>query len=162
MSAPDFLPLTPGLRLEYALTRGAEESALAVENLAAPGGGVLVRRTETGPGGDARTETGLAERRDDGVYVGGALVLPLPPRVGAEWSRPPRSYRVEALDARAETPAGDFAGCLRVGYLIAGGDGGCGERFYAPDVGLVRERCGDEASPFEAALTAVRRAGAAG
>ena len=39
--------------------------------------------------------------------------------------------------AAAETPAGHFTGCLRVGYLIAAGDGGSGERLYAPGVGLV-------------------------
>jgi hypothetical protein len=43
-------------------------------------------------------------------------------------------------------------------YAIAGGDGGSGERLYAPGVGLVRETCHDEADPWEARLTALARA----
>ncbi len=161
-SAPDYLPLEPGLRLEYAVNRAGEERALVVEHLAAPGGGVLVRRTWSSPDGSGESETSLAERRPDGVYADGALVLPEPPRPGAEWSSPPRSYRVESLGAAARTAAGTFKDCLRVVYLIAGGDGGCGERLYAPGVGLVREKCADEADPFAAALISVARgAGAA-
>jgi hypothetical protein len=162
MSAPDYLPLEPGLRLEYAVSRAEETRALVVEHLSAPGGGVLLRRTWTASDGSTETETSRAERRADGVYVDGALVLPEPPRPGAEWSQPPRAYRVESLGAPARTPAGAFPDCLRVGYLIAAGDGGAGERLYAPGVGLVRERCADEADPFEVALTAFARdAGAA-
>jgi hypothetical protein len=47
-----------------------------------------------------------------------------------------------------------------VSYLIAAGDGGCGERLYAPGVGLARELCGDEADPFEVLLTAFSRGAA--
>jgi hypothetical protein len=160
VSAPDFLPLAPGLRLEYSVKRARRERALVVEHLPARGGGVIVRRAWTAPDGTAETETSRAERRGDGVYFDGALALPLPPRAGAVWTAPPRAYRVEALDAEARTPAGRFEGCLRVGYLIAGGDGGSGERLYAPGVGLVRETCHDEADPYEVALTAFSRAAA--
>jgi hypothetical protein len=162
MSAPDFLPLEPGTRLEYEVDRSGETRALVVEHLAAPGGGVLVRRTWTSPDGTKESETSRAERRADGVYIDGELVLPVPSRPGASWSQPPRSYRVESCGASARTPAGSFSDCLRVVYLIAGGDGGGGERLYAPGVGLVRERCSDEADPFEVTLLArARGAGAA-
>ena len=162
MSAPEYLPLEPGLRLEYAVSRAQEVRTLVVEHVKAPGVGVLVRRTWTAPDRATQTETSRAERRADGVYFDGALALPEPPRPGAAWSSPPRAYRVESSGVSARTPAGTFAGCLRVGYLIAAGDGGCGERLYAPGVGLIRERCADEADPFEVALTAFARgAGAA-
>jgi hypothetical protein len=160
MNEPDYLPLSPGLRLEYEVRRAGETRGLVVEHSAAPGGAVIVRRTWTAADGRAQTESSRAERRSDGVYFDGELTLPLPARPGAAWSRPPRSYRVDALDAAAETPAEKFSGCLRVGYLIAAGDGGCGERFYAPGIGLVRELCGDEADPFEVRLTAFARAAA--
>ncbi|MFI5344978.1 MAG: hypothetical protein ACHQ51_01265 [Elusimicrobiota bacterium] len=161
MSAPDYLPLTPGLRLEYAVNRFQRERALVVEHLPSAAG-VTVRRTWTAPDGSSESETSRAERRGDGIYVDGALILPLPAVPGARWSAPPREYRVETLDAAASTPAGRFNGCLRVGYLIAGGDGGSGERLYAPGVGLVRETCHDEADPFEVALTASFPAASAG
>jgi hypothetical protein len=157
MSAPDYLPLEPGLRLEYAVSRAQETRELHVEHLPAPGGGVLLRRTWTAADGAKEAETSRAEKRADGVYVDGELLLPEPPRPGAEWLHPPRSYRVESAGAPASTPAGKFADCLRVSYLIAGGDAGCGERLYAPGVGLVWERCADEADPFEVALTAFAR-----
>ena len=160
MSEPDFLPLSPGMRLEYELRRAGETQELVVEHAAAAGAGVIVRRTWTQEDGTVETETSRAERRADGVYFDGELALPLPARPGAAWARPPRSYRVEALDASADTPAGKFSDCLRVGYLIAAGDGGCGERRYAPGVGLVRELCGDEADPFEVRLTAFSRGAA--
>ena len=160
MNEPDFLPLAPGMRLEYEVRRAGETQNLVVEHAADAGAGVTVRRTWTAEDGAVQTETGRAERRADGVYFDGELALPLPARPGAEWSLPPRSYRAEALDASAETPAGRFSGCLRVGYLIAAGDGGCGERLYAPGVGLVRELCSDEADPFEVRLTAFSRGAA--
>ena len=160
MSEPDFLPLSPGLRLEYEVRRAGETRALVVEHSAAAGPGVIVRRTWTAADGHAQTETSRAERRADGVYFDGELALPSPARPGASWSRPPRAYRVDVLDAEAVTPAGKFSGCLRVAYLIAAGDGGAGERLYAPGIGLVRELCGDEADPFEVRLTAFVRGAA--
>jgi hypothetical protein len=162
LSGSEYLPLTPGLRLEYRVKRAGETSALTVEHLPASGAGVIVRRVWTAPDGSAEAETSRAERRADGVYFDGALVLPLPARTGAGWITPPREYRVEALDASAETPAGRFSSCLRVGYLIAAGDGGSGERVYAPGVGLVRETCADEADPFEVVLIAYSPAAAEG
>src|SRR6185312_1269468 len=130
MSEPDFLPLRPGLRLEYGVRRAGEERKLVVEHSAGEGGSVLVRRTWTGADGAVETDASRGEIRPDGVYLDGERVLPRP------------------------APAGRFAGCLRVAYLIAAGDGGAGERLYAPGVGLVREVCSDEADPFEVRLTA--------
>ncbi|OGR46157.1 MAG: hypothetical protein A2X37_06635 [Elusimicrobia bacterium GWA2_66_18] len=152
----DFLPLEPGLQLEYSLSRCLGRSSLIVEHFAGPEGCVSVRRTWSAPDGTTQSETSRAECRADGVYYDGELVLPLPARLGARWARPPREYRVEDLDAAAETLVGRFTGCLRVGYLIAGGDGGSGERLYAPGVGLVRETCADEADSFELVLTSRR------
>lgn len=155
MIEPDFLPLRPGLRLDYEVRRAGELRRLVVAHSAGERGGVLVRRTWTATDGSVEMDASRAEARLDGVYFDGELILPCPARPGAGWSRPPRSYRVEACDAVAETPAGRFPGCLRVAYLIAAGDGGSGERLYAPGIGLAREVCGDEADPYEVRLTAV-------
>lgn len=161
MTPLDFLPLEPGLRLEYSLSRAQGRETLVVEHSAGEGGGVCVRRRWRTVEGKEESETSRAERREDGVYFDGEKVLPLPARVGTVWSRPPREYRVSDLKAAAQTPAGCFTGCLRVVYLIAAGDGGSGERFYAPGLGLVRETCADESDPFELVLTSSSRAGAA-
>ena len=63
-----------------------------------------VRRVWRTSEGKEESETSRAERRADGVYYDGELVLPLPARAGAAWARPPREYRVEDLSASAETP----------------------------------------------------------
>ncbi|MDE2491483.1 MAG: hypothetical protein KGM24_11575 [Elusimicrobia bacterium] len=155
---PDYLPLTPGLRLDYEVRRAGATLRLAVEHSDGGGGTTLVRRTWTSPDGSSQSETARAERRADGVYEDGLLVLPLPPQPGTSWSVPPIRHAVEGAGAVAEVPAGRFADCLKVSYLIAGGDGGSGERLYAPGVGVVSELCADEADPFEARLVARRSA----
>lgn len=153
---PDYCPLTPGLRLEYAVRRAQETRTLVVEHLAAEGG-VSLRRTWTGADGRAQTRTTRAERRADGVYEDGEKVLPLPPAVGAAWDSPPNRLEIAALGEDVTTPAGRLRGCLRVDYLIAAGDAGSGRRWYAPGLGLAREECADEADPFDVTLTAVTR-----
>jgi len=45
---------------------------------------------------------------------------------------------------------------MHVDYLIAEGDGGSGERHYAPGVGLVKIVDNDEADPFKHELIAYR------
>lgn len=78
----------------------------------------------------------------------------LPPHKGTEWIVSPRRYWTQARDAEVSTPAGKFTGCLRVAYLIAEGDGGSGERHYAPGVGLVKVVENDEGEPFTYELIA--------
>lgn len=159
MSAPDYLPLTPGQRLEYDERRAEGVRRVIVEVSA---DGATLHRRWVGEDGTPRSSGARIERRPDGVYIGGAMALPLPPRPGASWTVAPLSFRVEDAVSVALTPAGRFADCLRVSYLIAAGDAGSGERFYAPGVGLVREDCSDEGDPFELALAARSRSGAEG
>ena len=90
----------------------------------------------------------LVVKDTHGVRAGGTPEFKNPIKVGTEWILPPRRYWIEALDSAVETPAGKFSGCLRVAYLIAEGDGGSGERHYAPGVGLVKIVENDEGEPF--------------
>jgi len=66
-----------------------------------------------------------------------------------------RTMSSPALDAVTTVPAGTFRDCLKVSYLIAGGDAGYGERYYAPSIGFVREVCADESDPYEHVLLRV-------
>lgn len=86
------------------------------------------------------------------LRVEGVVEFPLPPLVGAAWDAGGDGLRIESVRARAEVPAGNFTGCLRVVVLLAGGDSGTGERLYAPGVGLVRETLSDEGDPSERVL----------
>jgi hypothetical protein len=155
---PDYLPLTPGLRLDYEVRRAGGTLRLEIDLADAGDGGVSVIRTWTSPDGSTRTETSRRERRADGIYEDGLLVLPLPPDRGRAWVLPPNRWEIEGAGEVAEVPAGRFPNCLKASCLIAGGDGGSGCRLYAPGVGIVSELCADEADPFEAKLVARRLA----
>lgn len=146
----DYHPIEPGRRLEYELRRAGGTWSLTLEYLE----GGLLRRTWKGPDG-AESATERVERRADGVYHGGVLVLPV--RQGTSWGVPPREYVLEGFTGRADVPAGRYEGCARVSYLIAGGDAGSGERLYAPGVGLVLETCRDESDPYETRLLRIGR-----
>ncbi|MDX6770988.1 MAG: hypothetical protein SF051_15755 [Elusimicrobiota bacterium] len=160
MKVPDYHPIEAGRRLEYELRRAGGVWTLVVDCLEATRQGDRVagklRRTWRGPDGE-QTSTETVERRPDGVYHAGRLVLPHPPVRGRSWDHPPRQYRLEGLDGAVEVPAGAYKGCARVSYLIAGGDAGSGERLYAPGVGLVHEACREEADPYETRLLRIGR-----
>lgn len=160
MKVPDYHPVEAGLRLEYQLRRagGAWTLTLEYTDVRREGERVLakLRRVWKGPDGEqASVET--VEKRPDGVYHAGRMVLPHPPVRGKSWDHPPRQYRLEGLDGATTVPAGAYKGCARVSYLIAGGDAGSGERFYAPGVGLVYEACNEEADPYETRLLRISR-----
>lgn len=153
---PDYYPLIAGLTLEYAVSGRASGETLKIEVLqvAQTSGGAeaVCRQTAVVDGISEVTEL-ILNRERDGVFAGGVKELALPPSVGSRWNVPPVEYKITALDAEAAVGAGVFKNCLKVSYLIGAGDGGGGERFYAPGVGLVFERCQDESSPFEISLT---------
>lgn len=161
MKLPDYHPVEAGLLLEYRLRRSGGEETLTLEYLESRREGERVvarlRRTWRGGPEGERVSVETVEKRPDGVYHAGRLVLPHPPVKGKSWDHPPRSYRLEGLDGRAEVPAGRYQGCARVSYLIAGGDAGSGERFYAPGVGLVYEACREESDPYETRLLRIGR-----
>lgn len=154
MTAPDYHPLSEGLILVYEARRAGGTERFRFECLEARrAGDVLVARVRRTWGeGPGRVSEERLELRPDGLWGESGLILPLPPRPDARWIRSPREYFIEGADARVETLAGAFAGCLSVGYLIAAGDAGSGRRLYAPGVGLVYEKCSDEADPYELIL----------
>ncbi len=156
----NWIDVSEGLRLEYRTLSASGESEVSLEILEVRREGAAtiarVRRAWRGAGGTGSSEERL-ELREDGCFRDGGLELPSSPAPGARWARPPREYFVEGLDGAVETPAGRFSGCLRVGYLIAAGDAGSGERLYAPGVGLVYEKCSAEAEPYSTKIVAVRR-----
>ena len=151
----DFFPLVKGAVREFATERSTGKGTLKVEVLSVEtAGGVTTakcRRTE-----DGKTAEFSVVKDAGGVREGADVEFNHPLAVGTEWISPPRRFWIEALDAEATTPAGKFTGCLRVAYLIAEGDGGSGERHYAPGVGLVKVVEHDEAEPFTVELTSRR------
>lgn len=150
---PDYFPLAAGLFWVYRTESPRGRRTVREE---------IVSAVQEGPALRARGRcvvAGRAEGREfsvvkdaSGVRVDAVLELPEPPALGASWEAAGDSCRIAALDGVVEAPGGRFTACLRVAYLIAGGDAGSGERFYAPGVGLVREVRGDEADPFERVL----------
>lgn len=152
----DYFPLVKGAVREYSIenAQGAGTDRIEILDVVTQGPSLTAKcRRATRRPGEKETVFEYSVTRDaDGVRTGGYIELKHPLKVGTEWISPPRRYWIEALDAEAETPAGKFKGCIRVAYLIAEGDGGSGERYYAPDVGLVKIVENDEADPFTYSL----------
>lgn len=158
--AADYYPLIAGRRLTYR-ARAAEGGGRITVRTFSVGErdgerSAVGERTVEWSGEPPRTRPFSARHDRKGVTVDGELEFPLPLELGKTWSRYPREYRVESFDAVAETPAGRFTGCLKIVYLIGGGDAGSGERLYAPQVGLVRDACDEESESYEHVLEALR------
>jgi hypothetical protein len=155
----NYFPLVKGAVREYAMENSAGTGTYLVEVLDIEKTGDVttakIRRTVRHPK-EPETIAEVTMTSDAaGVREGTHIEFSRPIKVGTEWVNPPRRNWIEALDAEVETPAGKFTGCMRVAYLIAEGDGGSGERFYAPGVGLVKVVDNDEGEPLT--LTLVKK-----
>lgn len=148
----DFFPLKKGAVREYATESATGLGRFTIEVLEVSVAGETTtarcRRTVKQPNATERVAEFMVVKDAKGVRSGEGVEYKHPVKVGTEWISAPRRYWIEALDAAVETLAGKFTGCLRVAYLIAEGDGGSGERYYAPGVGLVKVVEHDEANPF--------------
>lgn len=156
----DYFPLSEGLVLEYRTRSSSAAGGYRFEVVSAATEGGTTRahcRRTALPVGMPADLTITKDAR--GVFLGEDLELPLPPERGRQWSRAPITYRIDSLQAVKTVPAGTFRGCLRVAYLIAGGDGGSGERFYAPGVGLICDLRAEEDETSETVLTQARLPG---
>ncbi|MCX5794994.1 MAG: hypothetical protein NTY77_05835 [Elusimicrobia bacterium] len=156
----DYFPLREGLVLEYRTRSSSGTGGYRFEVVSAATEGGTTRahcRRTALPAGQPADLTVTKDAR--GVFLGQELELPLPLEPGRQWSRAPDAFRIDSLDAVKTVPAGTFRGCLRVAYLIAGGDGGSGERFYAPGVGLICDLCAEEDETSETVLTQARLPG---
>lgn len=149
---PDYFPLVKGALREYSMetAEGTGNYKIEVLEVSTQNGTTTAkcRRTIAWQGKPPKADEFLVVKDAHGVRTGETPEFKNPIKVGTEWILSPRRYWIEALDGTLETPAGKFAGCLRVAYLIAEGDGGSGERHYAPGVGLVKIVEHDEADPY--------------
>lgn len=153
---PDYFPLVKGAVREYSTenSRGAGGYKVEVLEVSTKGGATTAkcRRTTSLPGEPETVAEFTVTKDASGVHEGEGVEFKTPLKVGTQWVSPPRRSWIEALDAAVETPAGKFSGCLKVAYLIAEGDGGSGERLYAPGVGLVKVVDNDEGEPLSCQL----------
>lgn len=156
--AHDYFPLAKGAVREYAVVNASGKGTFKIEVLTLSTDGPKTvaecRRVTILNGGPAQVTLHTIIRDSSEIRVDGVTEFKLPVKTGLEWILSPRRYWIEALDALMSTPAGTFKKCLRVAYLIAEGDGGSGERYYAPGVGLVKVVENDEAEPFTHELIA--------
>lgn len=148
----DYFPLVKGALREYATQNSLGEGTYTIEVLEVAIKGPVTtakcRRTIKMPDSAAKVEDIVVIKDGTGVHEGTDVEFKTPIKVGTEWASPPRRNWIETLDAAVETPAGKFKNCMHVAYLIAEGDGGSGERFYAPGVGLVKAADNDEGEPL--------------
>lgn len=154
----DYFPLKPGLVLHYRTQNASGSGLMTIEVLSVGQYKDIVkaRVRRTTKWGEEKSQEEYDVLKDaTGVYCADVPEFPLPARVGRKWDSYPNEYQIEDDQAVAKVPAGTFRNCLKVTYLIGGGDGGSGQRWYAPDVGFVREACTDESDPYEFELTRI-------
>lgn len=90
----------------------------------------------------------------DGIVVGGRKEFPLPVKEGAEWDEYPDANEIVSLCEKQHVGHHSYENCLKVRTLIAGGEAGTAERYYAPGVGYIRESYHSE--DLQAEVTLVR------
>lgn len=138
----DFFPLVRGAVRDYTTENTSGTGSYKIEVLTVSTRGSTTtakcRRTVNQTGKPVKVSTFTITKDTNGVHEGHDFEFKYPVKIGTEWVRAPRRFWIEALAATVETPAGKFTDCLRAAYLIAEGDGGSGERLYAPGVGLVK------------------------
>lgn len=154
----DFFPLKQGAVREYATENANGKGTFKIEvlSVSTKNGTTTAKCRRTVKWNNEPPKVSEFEAVNDGKEVrsDNGTEFRFPVKKGTEWIRSPRRYWIEALDAAVETRAGKFKSCLRVTYLIAEGDGGSGERHYAPGVGLVKVVENDEGDPFTHELIA--------
>lgn len=149
----DYFPLKKGALRVFAISDASRSGTMRVEvlSVAKKDGGIMAkcRRVVEWRGKPAKAALFTVTKDAKGVRSGREFEFAAPIAIGTRWAGAHYEYWIESLDAAVRTPAGEFIGCLRVAYLIAGGDSGSGERFYAPGVGLVKVVEAEEGDPFE-------------
>jgi hypothetical protein len=156
MTEPDYFPLTPGLALVYDIRDKDGEGTLRIKVLSASDKAGVTKakclQTHTVNGAD-KTTTYTITRKSDGLYGPWGKEFPLPPAPGLTWVRNyNQQCAIDTLDAVVTVPAGTFKGCLRLQWDIDEGEGGNGERCYAPGIGLVYANSSESGDEHEISL----------
>lgn len=158
--AKDYFPLKKGAVRVFAMSNAEGSGTLTIEVLSVAKRGPVTkakcRRTSQWAGKPAKTGTYTVTKDARGVISGKEVEYAAPVKVGTKWAAAQYEFWIESLASATRTRTGTFKDCLRVAYLIAGGDSGSGERFYAPGVGLVKVVESEETDPFELELIEYR------
>ena len=153
----DYFPVAAGMFWTYEADSSRGRRTVRVEVVSAEESGGVTRaagRSRVGTGSWLEFSVVVGP---DAVRVEGVVEFPLPPVVGASWAAGGDLLRIASDRAVVSTPAGRFTGCLKVEVLLAGGDAGSAERFYAPGLGLVRESISEEGEPSDKRLLSYGR-----
>lgn len=157
MAATDYYPLAKGLVLAYSSDSVEGPSTFKDECLAVAVKGdkttATFRKTVEEPGKPPKVNEFTVTRDSKGVYRYGEKELGLPVKLGKKWTISPREYKITSLTETITVPAGTFKDCLEISYLVAGGDGGSGQIYFAPGVGMIRTVCAEEDDSYKIDLT---------
>jgi len=140
----DFFPLEQGTRCVYKYHSSEFDgpAVVLITVIKAGKAGPNVRMTTEVKGDCADSEytihkTAKAVISEDGIVFGGRTEFPLPAAVGKHWMESGDRSEIVSLSDKVSVKAGKFSGCMKVETKIE--DSGTALRWYAPDVGLVRE-----------------------
>ncbi|MGC9070001.1 MAG: hypothetical protein ACP5IO_01655 [Elusimicrobiales bacterium] len=82
---------------------------------------------------------------DKGIFATDSIIgdqrieIPIPLFKDRRWSENGNENRVIGFSSKVKTPYGSFDSCLKILTSIKGSEIGKNERYYAPNVGLVKE-----------------------
>lgn len=83
------------------------------------------------------TEKGILAT--DSILGGQRIEIPIPLFKDKRWTENDKENRVIGFSSKVETPYGVFQNCLKILTNIKGAEIGKRERYYAPNIGLVKE-----------------------
>jgi len=156
----DYLPFNPGMQSESRQVRLliADQETTRVEKVIRTAVRDRIVYGNLGPVTDVAEVTGkdtthrYYRRKKDGVWLlwetlgekpDSAHVLPAMPAPGQVWTFRSRVKTAIACTVAARVtetvPAGTFRNCLEVRFLFSGVDGATETRWFAPNVGVIRD-----------------------
>ena len=157
LKKPDYFPLTPGLKLVYDTRDDGGQRTLTFEVLSASKKGrVTTAKCRQAVSGVSKPTEYEVIRKPRGIYSPWGKEFPLPLAPDLAWLRNEHQQCwVDALDATVTVSLCEFKDCLRIWWTIDEGEGGSGERCYAPGVGLVYANSSEDGDEFEMSLSEV-------
>ncbi len=157
LKKPDYFPLDPSLKLVYDMRDEGGQGTLTFEVLCASKKGrvTTAKCRQTVSGVSKPTEYEVI-RKPRGIYSPWGKEFPLPLAPDLAWLRNEHQQCwVDALDATVTVSLCEFKDCLRIWWTIDEGEGGSGERCYAPGVGLIYANSSEDGDEFEMSLSEV-------
>lgn len=157
MPTYDYYPFRKGMTRTYASKTSQDVHILKIVTVAVTEDRgtqyARMRKTIEAPGKPPKVVEYDVYKDAMGVTERGEKTLPPAIKVGAAWQIFPRTYKLTSKTEKVKVPGGEFHKCVKIEYLLSGGEDGYGELYYAPNVGLIRRYVEETDDKFVIELT---------